>query len=288
MIVVFCVIAVVALISLYDYFNTRSWQQVTSTERNDAVFEQRNREYGAFVMRRDYNKRLMLIVLGMTAGVGVLYAATHSRLSNERIKAPKISTALVIFDPNQKTAEVPEIPESKPEPAASAPSTAFNPVIVDNPVDAPAPLPPSGPVGPISLPGDPGFTAGPPGPPIGGGGGIPPTPPPPPAGPELYVDEPAEYPGGRPAMMSYLSENIHYPEIAVQLGLEGKCYLKFVVSKKGDISEVTVQRGVPDCKECDKEAVRVVKGMPIWRPGKIKGKAVDSYFNLPVAFTLAK
>jgi protein TonB len=56
------------------------------------------------------------------------------------------------------------------------------------------------------------------------------------------------------------------------------------VSKKGDISDVKVMRGVPDCTDCDKEAVRVVKNMPLWRPGRVKGKAVNSYYNLPVKF----
>ena len=99
-------------------------------------------------------------------------------------------------------------------------------------------------------------------------------------------DEPAEFPGGHPALVKYLGSNIHYPQGPAELGIQGKCHLKFVVSKIGDISDVKVMRGVSDCPECDKEAVRVVKNMPLWRPGRVKGKPVDSYFNLPVKFAL--
>lgn len=105
-------------------------------------------------------------------------------------------------------------------------------------------------------------------------------------GPLEFVEEPAEYPGGMAALRKYLIDNLVYPQIAKEAGLQGKCYLKFVVSKTGDVSEVRVLRGVPDCRECDQEAVRLVKAMPKWKPGKQNGKAVDSYFNLPVSFKL--
>lgn len=104
--------------------------------------------------------------------------------------------------------------------------------------------------------------------------------------PLVYVDTPAEFPGGRQALMKYLSENLVYPESAIENGLQGKCVLKFVVSKTGTISMVSVQRGVPDCPECDAEAIRVIKAMPAWKPGQMNGKPVASYFNLPITFRL--
>ncbi|MDF3027467.1 MAG: hypothetical protein K0S23_1774 [Fluviicola sp.] len=106
--------------------------------------------------------------------------------------------------------------------------------------------------------------------------------------PEIYeiVDEPAIFPGGYDALKKYLAENIVYPSFAKEAGISGKVFLKFVVSDKGRISNVKIMRGIPDCPECDKEAIRVVKGMPAWIPGKVKGKAVNSVFNLPVQFKL--
>ena len=66
--------------------------------------------------------------------------------------------------------------------------------------------------------------------------------------------------------------------------LVGKCYVSIVVEIDGSISNVKVIRGVPDCPECDKEAIRLMKTMPKWKPGKTGGKVVRSRINLPVKF----
>lgn len=107
-------------------------------------------------------------------------------------------------------------------------------------------------------------------------------------GPVIHeiVDEPASFPGGREALSKYLQENIIYPQIAREAEITGKVYVKFVVSDLGAISNVKIMRGIPGCKECDQEAIRVVKAMPKWVPGKNSGKAVNSYYNLPVPFKL--
>jgi protein TonB len=119
-------------------------------------------------------------------------------------------------------------------------------------------------------------------------------PPPPPAPPQeeneysihMFVEETAEYPGGMEAMKAFIEANLKIPEVAIRNKIEGKCYVQFVVSAQGNISNVKVVRGVPDCVECDKEAIRVVRAMPKWKPGKIEGKPVNSTFNLPVKFNL--
>jgi TonB family protein len=100
------------------------------------------------------------------------------------------------------------------------------------------------------------------------------------------VDEPAEYPGGMSAAREYIKNNMKYPQTATDMGIEGKSYLKFIISTTGDISNVKVVRGVQDCPECDQEAIRLIKSMPKWEPGKINGKPVNSTFTLPVQFKL--
>lgn len=100
------------------------------------------------------------------------------------------------------------------------------------------------------------------------------------------VDEPAQFPGGIQALKNYLAENITYPQIAVDKGLQGKCYIQFVVSETGTIEHVEVKKGVRKCKVCDQEAVRVIKSMPKWEPGTINGKPVNSTFSVPVSFKL--
>lgn len=102
-----------------------------------------------------------------------------------------------------------------------------------------------------------------------------------------FVDEPAEFPGGMTAMREYLKKNLMYPAIAKDAGIQGKCYLRFIVNADGSISDVSVLRGVANCPECDKEAMRVVKSMPKWAPGKVNGKAVRMNYNLPIVFKLS-
>lgn len=102
---------------------------------------------------------------------------------------------------------------------------------------------------------------------------------------EVYEESP-EFPGGKAAMLKYLSENFKYPQSALDAGIQGKVYLKFVVSETGIISNVVVKRGIADCPECDQEAIRLVKNMPNWIPGKNDGKAVKCYYTLPLIFKL--
>lgn len=112
----------------------------------------------------------------------------------------------------------------------------------------------------------------------------PPPPPPRPQDPEIYdfVDEPAEFPGGMTALRDYLAKNYVVPESLKATNYKGKVYVRFVVSTQGNISNVKVVRGAVDCPDCDKEAIRVVKSMPAWKPGTVGGKPVNSYYNLPV------
>jgi periplasmic protein TonB len=289
MIVVFIIAGVVALISLYDYFNSRNWQQVTSNERNDAVFKNRNREYGAFAIRRDYDKRLMLIVGGLIAGLGVLYAATRNDEYHAKLNKPKEIAEIWVLEPNKnekQEVEKKEEPATEADPQPLAKMTAFQePQPTDDPSQEPT-IPKEGEnLGNHENPNGP-ETGGttpplPPGPPSGGDGETGGTS----EGP-VIPDEPAQFPGGHNEMLKFLKNEINYPQVPAELGIQGKCFIQFVVSKKGDISDVKVMRGVEDCPECDKEAVRVIKSMPLWRPGRVKGKAVDSYFNLPVKFAL--
>ena len=93
-----------------------------------------------------------------------------------------------------------------------------------------------------------------------------------------------EFPGGQSALMKYLSENIRYPVIAQENGIEGRVICSFVVERDGSITDVQVVRGVDP--SLDKEAVRVIQSMPKWKPGKQRGKPVRVRFTLPIVFRL--
>lgn len=85
-------------------------------------------------------------------------------------------------------------------------------------------------------------------------------------------------------LSKYLSEAISYPEKARAENIEGKVILKFVVNKKGKVGNIMVKKSASP--ELDAEAIRVVKGMPDWKPAKLNGKPVDVYYTLPIKFTL--
>lgn len=93
-----------------------------------------------------------------------------------------------------------------------------------------------------------------------------------------------KFPGGSKAMWAYLSENMVIPRKVKEQGITGQCNLKFMVLESGEISDIQVTKGVPDCSECDAEAIRVVKSMPNWVPAQINGKAIKGSFYLPVQF----
>jgi protein TonB len=99
------------------------------------------------------------------------------------------------------------------------------------------------------------------------------------------VEQQAEFPGGFESMAKFLSRNMKYPAAARRMGVEGSVYVSFVIDKEGNISDPEVIKGISG--ECDKEAIRVIKLMPPWKPGKQNGKAVRCRFVLPIKFKLA-
>ena len=99
------------------------------------------------------------------------------------------------------------------------------------------------------------------------------------------VEEQPEFPGGMQALMKYLKDNINYPRISRENGSQGRSFINFVVNADGSIQDVEVLKTSSDLY-LDKEAVRVVKSMPNWKPGKQSGKAVRVRFTLPVTFRL--
>ena len=91
-------------------------------------------------------------------------------------------------------------------------------------------------------------------------------------------------PGGDAALMSYLRDNIHYPTVAAENGVQGRVVVGFVVERDGSITDVKVLRSVDP--SLDREAMRVVKSMPRWTPGKQNGSAVRVKYQVPVTFRL--
>ncbi len=98
------------------------------------------------------------------------------------------------------------------------------------------------------------------------------------------VEEMPAFPGGEAERNKFLATNIVYPQQATENGIQGTVYVSFVVDSKGNVTDVKVLRGIGG--GCDEEALRVVKMMPQWHPGKQNGKQVRVLFNMPIYFKL--
>lgn len=98
------------------------------------------------------------------------------------------------------------------------------------------------------------------------------------------VEEDPGFPNGEEEMQRFIKSNIKYPEISIQMGDQGKVYVRFVVEKDGSISNVSIARSVTP--ELDREAMRVVRMMPKWNPGKQRGRPVRTNVVIPIVFKL--
>ncbi len=99
----------------------------------------------------------------------------------------------------------------------------------------------------------------------------------------MVVEDMPQFPGGN--VTKWIAKNVKYPQLAQENGIQGKVYIKFVIEKDGSITDVQVSRGVD--ASLDREAVRVIKAMPKWKPGKQRGKAVRVSYTLPINFQLS-
>ena len=98
------------------------------------------------------------------------------------------------------------------------------------------------------------------------------------------VEEAPSYPGGEEARVKFIMASIVYPQAAKEAGIQGTVFVTFVVEADGSITDVRILRGIGG--GCDEEAIRVVKAMPKWAPGKQRGRAVRVQFNMPIKFIL--
>ncbi len=100
----------------------------------------------------------------------------------------------------------------------------------------------------------------------------------------IVAEQMPEFPGGEAALRSYLAKSIRYPLIAQENGVTGKVYVSFVINEKGGIEDVSLIRGIDS--SLNKEALRVVRSLPTWKPGKQGGKAVKVRYTVPIVFEL--
>ena len=266
----------------------------------DILFDNRNKAYGAYELRKNYHKRLkksMMIVatlLLITVSAPIVASMFDKPivvdLPNDH---PRIIKNVDVIIPKEPE---PKVPEAKPLKPTDPVNTIANttPIIeVANEVND-ADLPPTKEAlkdavsgienkegegtEVLDLPNNDGE----------GTAVIPQEPAP--NDNEIFddvdVSQMPEFPGGEEELMRYLAQNIQYPKQALDGNTEGRVLIGFVVNKEGEIDDVKVLRSIGD--GCDEEAVRVIHKMPKWKPGKNNGKLVNVFYNLPVTFQLMK
>ena len=102
----------------------------------------------------------------------------------------------------------------------------------------------------------------------------------------VVVEDNPSFPGGKQELYRYLSNHIKYPPSAKEAGIEGVVAVSFVVNTDGSITNVTVKEGQGLTKALNEEAIRVVKNMPKWKPGKQRGRPVRVQYRIPIRFSL--
>lgn len=276
---------------------TMNTATISGNDFLDILFNGRNKDYGAYALRRRYDRRVRNAIIG-TASVTMMiiggYALSNNVLSSEPvIRKPLTPIVFESIKPieTKPTPPPPALPSSTPPPAR--PSVRFlPPVISRNEEVRPEDVPPrmsefeNKSVGVTTTSGDEtGVDVD----------LIPETS----TGETLIAPEEREdrdkplsfveimpsFPGGEEALVKYLSRNMRYPNIAVENEISGKVMVQFVVDYEGNVKDAKVV-SVPKGGRLEAEAIRVVNAMPKWKPGKQNGRAVSVYYTLPIWFRL--
>jgi protein TonB len=268
----------------------------------DILFHGRNKAYGGYQLRKSYPARIRRagMFLAAIALASFTYTVWADKMEGKRVGTLALpvvdTTVFTSVPPPEKPQPLPKVEE--PSAAAKVKTQEFNTLRIedDNKVDKPVATQAElekATVGKLTVDADsfgdesPDFSD-----PNGkrngggglakveGGGGKPHV-----EKPIVdFVDQPAEFPGGEKAMYAFLNDHMEYPAKAYAASKQGQVRVKFVVDEDGTISLVQAVRGFGFGSE--EEAVRVVKSMPKWKPGKLNGVAVKSWFFLPVTFKM--
>jgi protein TonB len=255
-------------------------EKINAPAFDDIVFEDRNKEYGAYRLRKRYNRNVTISLL-----IGILILATaiitpylNAKASENKSKRAERQVQIKMEKLDQPNEQAPPPPPPPPPPTDVVQQQKYvPPVVVDSirPEDVKQ-----------LMTADQAQTevkntevvevqqqvkeevqeAEPE------------------QQPFVVVEEMPMFPGGDPALLAYISEHTQYPEIAKENNIQGKVIVRFCVTPKGGVSQVSVLKGVDP--ELDKEAIRVVNTLPTFKPGKQGGKPVPVWYMVPIAFTL--
>jgi periplasmic protein TonB len=247
---------------------------------DDIVFEERNKEYGAYKLRKRYNRNVSIALL-----IGVIVIATaiitpylNAKAAENRGKRAERQVEIKMENLDQPAQQVAPPPPPPPPPTDVVQQQKYvPPVVVDSikPEDVKQLMTADQAQTEVTnkevvevqqtvkeevQEAEPEEV------------------------PFVVVEEMPMYPGGDPELLKYIAEHTQYPEVAKENNIQGRVIIRFCVTAKGGVSQVSVLKGVDP--ELDKEAIRVVNTLPAFKPGKQGGKPVPVWYMVPITFTL--
>ena len=257
------------------------WSDAINPDRVELVFANRNKEYGAYEIRKRYQKRVVNALLIALSGMALAVAipVLINILSKVDFgKKDKMVEEITLAEPPPIDKTAPPPPPVIPPPPVQQ-TIKFTPpkVVKDEEVEEPPPTQEETKEVQVSTEtheGDKNAIELPPETPVAEEEG------------KIFtiVEEMPSFPGGEEKMLEYVARNIKYPPMARENGITGRVYVNFYIDKDGKVQNAKIVRGIGG--GCDEEALRVVRMMPQWKPGKQNGRTVNVNYNLPINFTL--
>lgn len=246
---------------------------------NDIVFELRNKEYGAYSLRKKYSRNVIMgAIIGiLILGTAVITPHLYAKAAESKKKREERQVEMIMENLDQPTEQVAPPPPPPPPAEAVQQNRYVPPVVVDSvkPEDNVQLM--TADQATVEVVNEEYIEAveefkeevqeeeAEP-------------------EPFVVVEEMPMFPGGDAALLTYIGEHTNYPEVAKENNIQGKVIVRFCVTAKGSVSQISVLKGVDP--ELDKEAMRVVSTLPAFKPGRQGGKPVPVWYMVPITFTL--
>lgn len=263
--------------------NFRNWEDPTSQKRNNIVFANRNHNYGAYVIRTNYNSSVVKSFISTLTFFTLLFAAPYiySRFKTEVpvTKYKEVVYEFKEFTETKKTEEIKKPEEKIIKKPSSGSSKSYTNVMVKDTAESDS-VPTQDVLALVNTSGsgkgkdtvetDVPFD----------GRNVSATD----TKVHSYAEVMPQFPGGQDALVRFLSANIKYPADARENNVQGTVYMSFVIDKNGKVTSMQLKRGIG--YGCDEEAMRVLSKMPDWEPGKMDQHPVNVQFAIPISFRL--
>jgi len=247
---------------------------------DDIVFEERNKEYGAYKLRKRYNRNVSIALLGgiIILATAIITPYLSAKAAENRSKRAERQVEIKMENLDQPNQQVAPPPPPPPPPTDVVQQQKYvPPVVVDSikPEDvkqlmtadqAQTEVTNKEVVEVVQQVQEEVQQAEPE------------------EVPFVVVEEMPMYPGGDVELLKFIAEHTQYPEVAKENNIQGRVIVRFCVTAKGGVSQVSILKGVDP--ELDKEAIRVVNTLPAFKPGKQGGKPVPVWYMVPITFTL--